>query len=129
MPLFIFIFCKDNCLNSNRVFLPRFTLGTRAVANHYYQQFKEIFTEEGRKNVVIKHLVPGQVPRTCTPVIPRLHHQVCGPFFSVLLYPIIYLPLFTVFGCVILDVSDENGTIGGSTVAAKSVSTCSTAGV
>ncbi|EFN89837.1 transcription factor SPT20 homolog [Harpegnathos saltator] len=54
----------------------RFTLGTRAVANHYYQQFKEIFTEEGRKNVVIKHLVPGQVPRTCTPVMQRVHQQV-----------------------------------------------------
>ncbi|XP_011873837.1 PREDICTED: transcription factor SPT20 homolog isoform X1 [Vollenhovia emeryi] len=50
----------------------RFTLGTRAVANHYYQQFKEIFTEEGRKNVRIKHIVPGQAPRiACTSSMQR----------------------------------------------------------
>ncbi|XP_072746310.1 uncharacterized protein [Anoplolepis gracilipes] len=52
----------------------RFTLGTRAVANHYYQQFKEIFTEEGRKNVRIKHIIPGQI--ACTPGMQRAHQQV-----------------------------------------------------
>ncbi|XP_066600622.1 uncharacterized protein [Prorops nasuta] len=52
----------------------RFTLGTRAQANHYIQQFTEIFTEEGRKNVRIKHVVPGQAPRvTCTPGMQRAH--------------------------------------------------------
>ncbi|XP_076178963.1 uncharacterized protein LOC143152555 isoform X5 [Ptiloglossa arizonensis] len=54
----------------------RFTLGTRVLANHYIQQFTEIFTEEGRKNVRIKHVVPGQVPRvTCTPGMQRAHQQ------------------------------------------------------
>ncbi|XP_014602622.1 PREDICTED: transcription factor SPT20 homolog isoform X3 [Polistes canadensis] len=54
----------------------RFTLGTRALANHYIQQFTEIFTEEGRKNVRIKHIVPGQTPRvTCTPGMQRAHQQ------------------------------------------------------
>ncbi|XP_025988097.1 transcription factor SPT20 homolog isoform X2 [Solenopsis invicta] len=54
----------------------RFTLGTRAVANHYYQQFKEIFTEEGRKNVRIEHIIPGQAPRiACTPGMQRVHQQ------------------------------------------------------
>lgn len=57
--------------------LYRFTLGTRVLANHYIQQFTEIFTEEGRKNVRIKHVVPGQVPRvTCTPGMQRAHQQV-----------------------------------------------------
>ncbi|XP_014295065.2 uncharacterized protein LOC103574661 [Microplitis demolitor] len=52
----------------------RFTLGTRVQANHYMQQFTEIFTEEGRKNVRIKHVVPGQPARvTCTPGMQR--HQ------------------------------------------------------
>ncbi|GLH01094.1 RWD domain-containing protein 2A [Gryllus bimaculatus] len=46
----------------------RFTLGTRAHANQYIQQFREIFTDEGRKSVRITHLVPGQPPRVrCTP--------------------------------------------------------------
>lgn len=55
----------------------RFTLGTRGVANHYYQQFKEIFTEEGRKNVRIRHIVPGQSTRVaCTPSMQRVHQQV-----------------------------------------------------
>ncbi|KAK0162828.1 hypothetical protein PV327_006572 [Microctonus hyperodae] len=54
----------------------RFTLGTRVQANHYMQQFTEIFTEEGRKNVRIKHVVPGQPPRvTCTPGMQRAHQQ------------------------------------------------------
>ncbi|XP_015608658.1 mucin-6 [Cephus cinctus] len=54
----------------------RFTLGTRAQANHYIQQFTEIFTEEGRKNVRIMHVVPGQTPRvTCTPGMQRAHQQ------------------------------------------------------
>jgi hypothetical protein len=51
-------------------------LGTRAQANHYIQQFTEIFTEEGRKNVKIQHVVPGQAPRvTCTPGMQRVHQQ------------------------------------------------------
>ncbi|XP_047989269.1 LOW QUALITY PROTEIN: transcription factor SPT20 homolog-like 1 [Leguminivora glycinivorella] len=41
----------------------RFSLGSRLQANKYIQQFTEIFTEEGRKSVRIKHLVPGQLPR------------------------------------------------------------------
>ncbi|XP_029160204.1 transcription factor SPT20 homolog, partial [Nylanderia fulva] len=57
----------------------RFTLGTRTIANHYYQQFKEIFTEEGRKNVRIRHIIPGAVPGqtriTCTPSMQRAHQQ------------------------------------------------------
>ncbi|XP_033217171.1 transcription factor SPT20 homolog isoform X2 [Belonocnema kinseyi] len=54
----------------------RFTLGNRVLANQYIQQFTEIFTEEGKKNVRIKHVVPGQVPRvTCTPGMQRAHHQ------------------------------------------------------
>ncbi|XP_055694405.1 transcription factor SPT20 homolog isoform X2 [Lutzomyia longipalpis] len=45
----------------------QFTLGTRANANKYIQQFSEIITEEGRLRVKITHLVPGQPPRvTCT---------------------------------------------------------------
>lgn len=45
----------------------QFSLGTRAHANRYIQQFTEIFTEEGRKKVKITHVVPGQQPRvTCT---------------------------------------------------------------
>ncbi|CAG9563115.1 unnamed protein product [Danaus chrysippus] len=41
----------------------RFSLGSRLQANKYIQQFTEIFTEEGRKSVRIKHIVPGQLPR------------------------------------------------------------------
>ncbi|XP_050079963.1 mucin-4 [Anopheles maculipalpis] len=41
----------------------QFSLGTRAHAHRYIQQFTEIFTEEGRKSVKITHLVPGQVPK------------------------------------------------------------------
>lgn len=41
----------------------QFTLGTRAHANRYIQQFTEIFTEEGRKSVKITHLVPGQATK------------------------------------------------------------------
>lgn len=40
-----------------------YTLGSRLQANKYIQQFTEIFTEEGRKSVRIKHIVPGQLPR------------------------------------------------------------------
>ncbi|XP_017862788.1 PREDICTED: uncharacterized protein LOC108613682 isoform X3 [Drosophila arizonae] len=40
----------------------RFALGTRVHANRYIQQFREIFTEEGRKAVKITHLIPGHVP-------------------------------------------------------------------
>ncbi|GAB1864951.1 Protein FAM48A [Camponotus japonicus] len=52
----------------------RFTLGTRAVANHYYQQFKEIFTEEGRKNVRIRHIITGQT-RIAPSGMQRAHQQ------------------------------------------------------
>lgn len=38
-------------------------VGSRVQANKYIQQFTEIFTEEGRKSVRIKHIVPGQLPR------------------------------------------------------------------
>lgn len=41
----------------------QFSLGTRAHANRYIQQFTEIFTEEGRKSVKITHIVPGQPPK------------------------------------------------------------------
>lgn len=45
----------------------QFSLGSRAHANRYIQQFTEIFTEEGRKSVKITHNVPGQPPRiSCT---------------------------------------------------------------
>lgn len=54
----------------------RFVLGTRTQANHYIQQFTEIFTEEGRKNVKIQHVIPGQPPRvTCTPGMHRAQQQ------------------------------------------------------
>ncbi|XP_012230761.1 transcription factor SPT20 homolog isoform X2 [Linepithema humile] len=54
----------------------RFTLGTRSVANYYYQQFKDILTENGRKNVRIKHIVPGQAPRVACPSgMQRAHQQ------------------------------------------------------
>lgn len=49
----IFIIIYFTCLIS----------GTRVHANKYIQQFTEIFTEEGRKSVRIKHIVPGQQPR------------------------------------------------------------------
>ena len=42
---------------------PRFLLGTRTNALRYINQFTEIFTEEGRKNVKITHRVPNQQPR------------------------------------------------------------------
>ena len=41
----------------------RFELGTLTNANRYINQFTEIFTEEGRKNVKITHKVPNQPPR------------------------------------------------------------------
>jgi hypothetical protein len=41
----------------------RFSLGTRARANNYIEQFTEVFTEEGRKSVKITHLIPGQPAR------------------------------------------------------------------
>lgn len=41
----------------------QFSLGTRAHANRYIQQFTEIFTEEGRKSVKITHIVPGHPPK------------------------------------------------------------------
>ena len=41
----------------------RFLLGTRTNALRYINQFTEIFTEEGRKNVKITHRVPNQQPR------------------------------------------------------------------
>lgn len=46
----------------------QFSLGSRAHANRYIQQFTEIFTEEGRKSVKITHIIPGQPHRvSCTP--------------------------------------------------------------
>lgn len=41
----------------------RFELGTLSNATRYINQFTEIFTEEGRKNVKITHKVPNQPPR------------------------------------------------------------------
>ena len=38
-------------------------MGTRTNALRYINQFTEIFTEEGRKNVKITHRVPNQQPR------------------------------------------------------------------
>ncbi|XP_037569560.1 transcription factor SPT20 homolog [Dermacentor silvarum] len=39
-----------------------FNLGTQANVTRYLNQFREIFTEEGRKAVKITHLVPGKPP-------------------------------------------------------------------
>ncbi|CAN8005942.1 unnamed protein product [Ixodes hexagonus] len=39
-----------------------FNLGSQDNVNRYLNQFREIFTEEGRKPVKITHLVPGQPP-------------------------------------------------------------------
>ncbi|CAL1677563.1 unnamed protein product [Lasius platythorax] len=66
---------KNHCDGKKNGSSCRFTLGTRAVVNHYYQQFKEIFTEEGRKNVRIKHIIPGQTRIACTPGMQRAHQQ------------------------------------------------------
>ncbi|KAL4714409.1 hypothetical protein ACJJTC_017704 [Scirpophaga incertulas] len=57
----------------------RFILGSRVQANKYIQQFTEIFTEEGRKSVRIKHIVPGQLPRVSfTGGMRELHLNVQG---------------------------------------------------
>lgn len=40
----------------------RFNLGTRQNVERYIRQFREIFTEEGRRQVKITHQVPGQLP-------------------------------------------------------------------
>ena len=53
---------KANGLETIHVTL-RFLLGTRTNALRYINQFTEIFTEEGRKNVKITHRVPNQQPR------------------------------------------------------------------
>ena len=45
------------------MFCVRFDLGTLTNATRYINQFTEIFTEEGRKNVKITHKVPNQAPR------------------------------------------------------------------
>lgn len=51
------------------------------------QQFTEIFTEEGRKNVRIKHVVPGQAPRvTCTPGMQRAHQQVLQKQLEIIIF-------------------------------------------
>ncbi|XP_076065964.1 uncharacterized protein LOC143039600 isoform X2 [Oratosquilla oratoria] len=42
----------------------RFPLGTQQQVRKYIQQFKEIFTEEGRKSVKITHQVAGQPVRS-----------------------------------------------------------------
>lgn len=53
----------------------RFVLGSQVHANRYIQEFKEIFTEEGRKSVKITHEIPGQKPIiTCTGTL--LHQQI-----------------------------------------------------
>lgn len=53
----------------------RFVLGSQVHANRYIQEFKEIFTEEGRKSVKITHEIPGQKPIiTCTGAL--LHQQI-----------------------------------------------------
>ncbi|XP_064482049.1 transcription factor SPT20 homolog [Ornithodoros turicata] len=39
-----------------------FNLGSQVNVNRYLNQFREIFTEEGRKAVKITHLVPGRPP-------------------------------------------------------------------
>ena len=46
-----------------RLGICRFELGTLTNATRYINQFTEIFTEEGRKNVKITHKVPNQPPR------------------------------------------------------------------
>ena len=45
------------------ILILRFELGTLTNATRYINQFTEIFTEEGRKNVKITHKVPNQPPR------------------------------------------------------------------
>ena len=40
-----------------------FLLGTRTNAQRYINQFTEVFTEEGRKNVKITHIIHNQQPR------------------------------------------------------------------
>lgn len=44
-----------------------FNLGTQANVTRYLDQFREIFTEEGRKAVKITHLVPGKPPVVIDP--------------------------------------------------------------
>lgn len=105
----------------------RFTLGTRAVANHYYQQFKEIFTEEGRKNVRIKHIISGQTRIACTPGMQRAHQQVYVIFFSIEYFLINYLILDIPF--LIFFFSGATCEINGSTIATNSITTDSTAGL
>ncbi|XP_055319761.1 transcription factor SPT20 homolog isoform X2 [Sitodiplosis mosellana] len=54
---------RDYQKNSRNGEACQFSLGTRAHANRYIQQFTEIFTEEGRKSVKITHIVPGHAPK------------------------------------------------------------------
>ncbi|CAH1393835.1 unnamed protein product [Nezara viridula] len=50
-----------------------FTLGSKANASRYIEQFTDIFTKEGRKSVRITHSVPGQPTReTCTTTMLEL---------------------------------------------------------
>lgn len=45
-----------------------YTLGHRSDVDKYINQCMEIFTEEGRKNVKITHVLPGKPPEiTFTP--------------------------------------------------------------
>lgn len=49
------------------LFIFSFTLGSKANASRYIEQFTDIFTKEGGKSVKITHSVPGQPTReTCT---------------------------------------------------------------
>lgn len=55
----------------------KFSLGTRAHANKYIQQFTQIFTEEGRKSVRVTYKAANQKPVERDPVsiISRLQQQ------------------------------------------------------
>lgn len=64
-------------------------VGTRAHANRYIQQFTEIFTEEGRKSVRIKHLVPGQLPRVS--YTAGMREMVVVYYDSILIFILWYL--------------------------------------
>ncbi|XP_077983671.1 uncharacterized protein LOC144438497 isoform X2 [Glandiceps talaboti] len=47
----------------------KFPLGTKANVQRYIQQFKDLFTEEGRRSVKISHIIPGQ-PATVAQNVP-----------------------------------------------------------
>ncbi|XP_035680864.1 transcription factor SPT20 homolog isoform X8 [Branchiostoma floridae] len=41
----------------------KFPLGSKVNAQRYIQQYKDLFTEEGRRSVKIAHIIPGQPPQ------------------------------------------------------------------